>query len=63
MIKKLWFICAAISVLGLLSGLWVLPSSTQNPAGGSGLLIALVVLVSLSLVTMHRLRKKAFKVE
>ena len=63
MIKKLWFICAAISVLGLLFGLWVLPSSTQNPAGGAGLLITLVVLVPLSLVTMHRLRKKAFKVE
>ena len=63
-IKRLWFTFVAVSAFGLLLGLWVLPSGAGNPVGGtggSGLLIALVVLVPLCLVTMHRLRKKAFK--
>ena len=61
--KRLWFTFAAVSAFGLLL-VWVLPSGAGNPVGGtggSGLLIALVVLVPLCLVTMHRLRKKAFK--
>ena len=62
MLKMLWFTFAVVSLSGLL--LWVLPSGAVNPAGGSGLLIvALVVFVPLCLVTMHRLRKKAFKAE
>ena len=64
MLKSLWFTFAVVSLSGLLLGLWVLPSGAVNPAGGSGLLIvALVVFVPLCLVTMHRLRKKAFKAE
>ena len=64
MMKRLWFTFAAVSGFGLLLGLWVLPSGAGNPVGGtggSGLLIALVVLVPLCLLTMHRLRRKAFK--
>ena len=64
MVKRLWFTFAAVSAFGLLLGLWVLPSGAGNPAGGtggSGLLIALSVLVPLCLVAMHRLRKKAFR--
>ena len=63
-IKRLWFTFVAVSAFGLLLGLWVLPSGARNPVGGtggSGLLIALVVLVPLCLLTMHRLRRKAFK--
>mgnify|MGYP000005126087 FL=1 len=63
MMKRLWFTFAAVSGFGLLLGLWVLPSGAGNPTGSSGLLIALVALVPLCLVTMHRLRKKAFRVE
>ena len=63
MIKGLWFTFLALSAFGLLLGLWVLPSGAGNPSDSSGLLIALVVLVPLCLVTMHRLRKKAFRVE
>ena len=64
MMKRLWFTFAAVSGFGLLLGLWVLPSGAGgNPAGSFGLLIALVALVPLCLVTMHRLRKKAFRVE
>ncbi len=62
--KRLWLTFVAISAFGLLLGLWLLPSGAGNSAGGSyGLLIALVVLAPLCLVTMHRLRKKEFKVE
>ena len=61
MMKRLCFTFAAVSGFGLLLGLWVLPSGAGgNPAGSFGLLIALV---PLCLVTMHRLRKKAFRVE
>ena len=60
MMKRLWFTFAAVSGFGLLLGLWVLPSGAGNPIDSSGLLIALV---PLCLVTMHRLRKKAFRVE
>jgi len=61
MMKRLWFTFAAVSGFGVLLGLWVLPSGAGgNPAGSFGLLIALV---PLCLVTMHRLRKKAFRVE
>ena len=59
--KKLWFTLAAVSGFGLLLGLWVLPSGAGNPTGNSGLLIALVALVPICLLTMHRLRLKAFK--
>ena len=61
--KKLWFTLAAVSGFGLLLGLWVLPSGAGNSTGNSGLLIALVALVPLCLLTMHRLRKKAFRGE
>ena len=62
--KRLWFTFVAVSAFGLLLGLWVLPNGAGNPVGGTGgseLLIALVVLVPLCLLTMHRLRRKAFK--
>jgi len=61
--KNLWFTLAVVNAFGMLLGLWVLPRGDWNASGDSGLMIALVVLVPLSLITMHRLRKKAFKAE